>query len=53
MIKAKFLGNKIPKKNVHYACIVYATIDSFIKMEKKNYPQVCLMQIQNKKDKDV
>ena len=28
------------KENVHYNCIDCITIDSVIKMEKKNYPQV-------------
>ena len=42
LIKTKFLGNEIPKENMHYACIVCITIDSVVKMEKKkNYLQVC------------
>ena len=40
VIKTNFLGNEIPKESVHYACIACITIDSVIKMEKKNYPQV-------------
>ena len=32
----------MPKENVHYTCIDCMTIDSVIKMEKKNYPQVYL-----------
>ena len=27
---------------MHYTCIVCTTIDSFMRMEKKNYPQVYL-----------
>ena len=42
VIKTKFLGDEIPKENVHYACITYITTDSVIKMEKKNYPQLYL-----------
>ena len=41
-IKTNFLGNKIPKESMHYTCIVCLTIDSVMRMEKKNYPQVCL-----------
>ena len=37
-----FLGNGVPKENMHYTCIVCITIDSVMKMNKKNYPQVYL-----------
>ena len=40
--KTNFLGNKIPKESMHYVCIACITIDSVMRMEKKNYPQVCL-----------
>ena len=36
------LGDKIPKENVHYTYIACITIDFVMRMEKKNYPQVCL-----------
>ena len=36
VIKTKFLGNGVPKENMHYTCIACITIDSVIKMEKKN-----------------
>ena len=39
VIKANFLGNDMPKEHMHYTCIACITINSFIKMEKKNYPQ--------------
>ena len=42
VIKTNFLGNSVPKENTHYTCIACVTIDSVIKMEKKNYPQVYL-----------
>ena len=42
MIKKNFLSDEIPKENVHCACITCITIDSVMKMEKKNYPQVYL-----------
>ena len=41
-IKTKFLGNNPPKENTYYTCIASITIDSTIKMNKKNYPQVYL-----------
>ena len=41
VIKTNLLGN-MPKENTHYTCIACITIDSVIKMEKKNYPQVHL-----------
>ena len=34
-IKTNFLGDEIPKENMHYICIACITIDSVIKMEKK------------------
>ena len=42
VIKKNFLGNEIPKENIHYNCTVCITIDSVMKMDKKNYPQVYL-----------
>ena len=41
-VKTNFLANGIPKENVHYTCIVCITIDSVMRMDKKNYPQVYL-----------
>ena len=42
MIKTNFLGDEVPKENVHYTCIACITIDSVMRMEKKNHPQVYL-----------
>ena len=42
MIKTNFLGDESPKENEHYTCIACITIDSVMRMEKKNYPQVYL-----------
>ena len=39
MIKTNFLGDKVPKENEHYTCIACITIDSVMRMKKKNYPQ--------------
>ena len=41
-IKTNFLGNNLPKENTYYTCIGCIAIDSIIKMNKKNYPQVYL-----------
>ena len=40
-IKTSFLGDGVPKENMHYICIACITIDAGMKMEKK-YPQVSL-----------
>ena len=41
-IKTNFLGNGLPKENTYYTCIACITVDSVLKMNKKNYPQVYL-----------
>ena len=35
VIKTNFLGDEIPKENVHHTCIACITIDSVIKIKKK------------------
>ena len=42
VIKTNFLGNNIPKENMHYTCIACITIDSVLTIDKKNHPQVYL-----------
>ena len=42
MIKTNFLGNDIRKENMHYTCIACITIDSVMRIDKKNHPQVYL-----------
>ena len=42
VIKTNFLGDEVPKENIHYTCIACIIIDSVMKMEKKNYPQIYL-----------
>ena len=42
MIKSNFLGNDIPKENIHYTSIDCTTIDSFMKIDEKYFPQVYL-----------
>ena len=42
VIKSNFLCDEVPKENEHYTCIACITIDSIMRMEEKNYPQVYL-----------
>ena len=42
VIKTNFLGNDVPKENMHHSCIACITIDSVMGMDKKNHPQVYL-----------
>ena len=48
MIETNFLRNSVPKENLHYTCIACVTIDSVIKANKKNYPQVYLEECKHK-----
>ena len=41
-IKTNFLDNNVPKENTYYTCIACITLDSVLKMNKKNYLQVYL-----------
>ena len=40
VLKTNFLNNGIQKENMQYTCIASITIDSIMKIGKKNYPQV-------------
>ena len=51
MIKTNFLDDEIPKENTHCTCIACITIDSNMRMEKKNYPQVYLEECKYKMKK--
>ena len=42
VIKTNFLGNDTPNENMHYTCIDCITVDSVMRMDKKNDPQVYL-----------
>ena len=35
MIKTNFLGNSMPKENMHYTCVAYITIDPVLTIDKK------------------
>ena len=39
VIKTNFLGNDMPKENMHYTCIACITIDSVMRIDKKNHSQ--------------
>ena len=39
MIKTNFLGKGMPKENINYTCIACTTIDSVLKINKKNHQQ--------------
>ena len=51
VVNINFWSDKVPKEGVHHTCI--ACIDSVMKMEQKNYPQVyleeCKYKIKKKK----
>ena len=40
-----------PKESMHYTCIACITIDSVMRMEKKNYPQVYLEECKHRMKK--
>ena len=42
VIKTNFLGNDMPKENMHYSCIACITIDSVMNIDKKIHPRVYL-----------
>ena len=48
MIKTLFSENEIPKERNHYICIAIIYIDSILKVDRKNYPQVYLEQCKYK-----
>ena len=52
MINTLFSGNEIPEKKNHYICIAAICIDSTLRVDKKNYPQVYLKQCKYKIKKE-
>ena len=48
MINTLFLGNEIPIEKNRYICIAAICIDSVLRVDKKNYPQVYLKQCKYK-----
>ena len=51
VIKTNVLGDEVPKENKQYTYIACITIDSVMRMEKKNYPQVYLEECKYKMKK--
>ena len=49
--ETNFSGDGVPKENIHYTCIACVTIDTVMRMEKKNYPQVYLEECKYKMKK--
>ena len=47
-IKTLFNEDKIPEERIEYVCIPCISIDSILKVGKKNYPQVYLEQCKYK-----
>ena len=54
VIKTTFLSDKIPKESMHYFCIACITIDSVMRMEKKELSKSLFrrVQIQIKENED-
>ena len=48
MINTLFSDNEIPKERNHYICFAAISLDSVLKVDKKNYPQVYLEQCKYK-----
>ena len=48
MINTTFSDNEIPKERNHHICISSICIDSVLKVDNKNYPQVYLEQCKYK-----
>ena len=51
VIKANFLGNGIPKENIHFTYTACITIDSIVKIDEKYFPQVYLEECKYKTKK--
>ena len=48
VINTLFSGDEIPKERVQYTCISCISVDSVLRVNKKNYPQVYLEQCKYK-----
>ena len=42
VIKTNFLGIDMPKENMHYTCMACIIIDSVMRIDNKNHPQIYL-----------
>ena len=50
-INTHFSGDEVPKERIHYVCISAICIDSVLRTDKKNYPQIYLEQCKYKMKK--
>ena len=48
IVKTLFSGDEVPKGRVEYSCLSCISIDSVLKIDKKNFPQVYLEQCKYK-----
>ena len=48
IVKTLFSGDEMPKERVEYSCLSCISIDSVLKVDKKNFPQVYLEQCKYK-----
>ena len=48
-VSTRFSNGKVPDEDGYYACIVCVTIDSIMKIDKKNFPQVYLEECKYKR----
>ena len=48
MINTLFTRNNIPKERIEYVCIPVISVDSVIRVDKKNHPQAYLEQCEYK-----
>ena len=52
MFNTNFWVDKAQKESVHYPCKACTSIDSFMKMERNNYPRVYLRECKYKIKKE-
>ena len=53
VIKTNFLGDKIPKESVHYACIACITFDSVMKMEKRKISKFITIELESESESEL
>ena len=53
VIKTNFLGDKIPKESVHYACIACITFDSVMKMEKIKISKFITIELESESESEL
>ena len=53
VVNVIFSDNEIPKERIHYTCLAAMNIDSVMRTDKKNYPQVYLEGVKKKIKKKI